>query len=64
MPVRRLTLALKEPTRDGDTVLHLLTNVPAQEARAGTLGGVYGKRWTIETAFCELTTPLSCEMRA
>jgi hypothetical protein len=39
-PVRRLTLALKEPTRDGDTLWHLLTNVPAQEARAGTLVGV------------------------
>jgi IS4 transposase len=63
MPVRRLTLALKEPTRDGDTALHLLTNVPAQEARAGKLVGVYGKRWTIETAFFELTTTLACEIR-
>jgi len=63
MPVRRLTLTLKEPTRDGDTALHLLTNVPAQEARARHLVGVYGKRWTIETAFLELTTTLSCEIR-
>ena len=63
LPLRRLTLMLKEPTRDGDTVLHLLTNVPAQEARARHLVGVYGKRWTIETAFLELTTTLSCEMR-
>jgi hypothetical protein len=63
LPVRRLTLALKEPTRDGDTVWPLLTNVPAQEARAGKLVGVYGKRWTIETAFFELTTTLSCEIR-
>ena len=63
LPLRRLTLMLKEPTRDGDTVLHLLTNVPAQEARARHLVGVYGKRWTIETAFLELTTTLSCEIR-
>jgi len=63
LPLRRLTLALKEPTRDGDTALHLLTNVPAQEARARPLVGVYGKRWTIETAFLELTTTLSCEIR-
>jgi hypothetical protein len=63
MPVRRLTLALKEATRDGDRELHLLTNIPAQEARARTLVGVYGKRWTIETAFLELTTTLSCEIR-
>ena len=63
LPLRRLTLMLKEPTRDGDTVLHLLTNVPAQEARARHLVGVYGKRWSIETAFLELTTTLSCAMR-
>jgi hypothetical protein len=63
LPLRRLTLALKEPTRDGDTALHLLPNVPAQEARARPLVGVDGKRWTIETAFLELTTTLSCEMR-
>ena len=61
--VRRITLALKEPTRDGDTELHLLSNRPVQEARARKLVGVYGKRWTIETAFCELTTTLSCEVR-
>jgi len=40
LPVRRLTLARKEPTRDGDTALHLLSTIPAQEARARTLVGV------------------------
>ena len=63
LPIRRITLALKEPTRDGDTELHLLTNLPAQEVRARTLVEVYAKRWTIETAFFELTTTLSCEVR-
>ena len=43
--------------------LHLLTNVPAQEAGQGNLVVVYGKRWTIETAFFELTTTLSCEIQ-
>ena len=61
--VRRITLALKEPTRDGDTELPLLSHVPAQEVGARKLVGVYGKRWTIETAFFELTTTLSCEIR-
>lgn len=63
LPVRRITLARKEPTRDGDTELHLLSTMPAQEARARTLVEVYGKRWTIATAFFALTTTLSCEMR-
>lgn len=63
MHLRRMTLLLKEPTRDGDTELHLLSNVPAAEACAGTLAVLYGKRWSIETAFFEITTTLSCEMQ-
>jgi IS4 transposase len=62
MPVRRITIALKEPTRDGDTELHILSNVPVEEARASKLAVLYGKRWTIETAFFEITTTLSCEI--
>lgn len=60
--VRRLTRALTTPTRDGATELHILSNIPIEEARARTLVGGYGKRWTIETAFCDLTTTLSCEI--
>jgi DDE family transposase len=63
MHIRRITLLLKEPTRDGDTEIHLLSNVPAAEARAGKLAVMYGKRWSIETAFFEITTTLSCEIR-
>src|SRR3989442_6849725 len=63
MHIRRITLLLKEPTRDGDTELHLLSNVPAAEARAGKLAVLYGKRWSMETAFFEITTTLSCEIQ-
>ena len=49
--VRRLTLKLKEPTRDGDTELHILSNVPVHRASAPHLARLYGKRWSIETAF-------------
>ena len=63
MDIRRITLALKEPTRDGDTELHLLSNIPVAEARAGQLAVVYGKRGSIEPAFFELTTTRSCEMQ-
>lgn len=62
-PVRRLTLARKEPTRDGDTALPLRTNLPAQAARARPRVGVDGKRWTLATAFVALTTTRSCAMR-
>ena len=32
--LRRVTVLLDQPTRDGETELHLLTNVPAKDARA------------------------------
>ena len=60
--VRRITMTLKEATRDGDTTLHVLSNVPSHRASATQLARVYGKRWSIETAFFEITTTLSCEI--
>jgi len=62
MRVRRITIKLKVPTRDGDTELHILSNVPTSRATAGQVARLYGKRWSIETAFCEITTTLSCEI--
>jgi IS4 transposase len=62
MRVRRITIELTEPTRDGDTVLHILSNVPIPRASTAQLARLYGKRWSIETAFFEITTTLSCEI--
>ena len=62
MRVRRLTIQLQEPTRDGDTELHILSNVPGGRASAAQLARLYSKRWSIETAFFEITTTLSCEI--
>jgi IS4 transposase len=62
MRVRRMTIKLTVPTRDGDTELHILSNVPSGRASAAQLVRVYGKRWSIETAFFEITTTLSCEI--
>ena len=60
MCVRRIPLVLQEPTRDGDTARPILSHSPTEEARASQLAVWYGKRWTIETAFFAITTPLSC----
>src|SRR5436853_272490 len=51
-----------EPTREGDTELHILSNVPLPRASAAHLARLYGKRWSIETAFFEITTTLACEI--
>ena len=50
-PCRRLRLKLKEATRDGETLLYILTNVPRQTAPPTQVADLYHKRWTLETAF-------------
>jgi IS4 transposase len=62
--LRRVTVLLDQPTRDGDVELHLLTNVPAKDARAQVIAELYRRRWTIETAFQELEATLNSEINA
>ena len=64
LELRRVTIELKTPTRDGDREIHLLSNVPAEKADAVRLAELYLKRWTIETMFQELTETLTCEVKA
>jgi IS4 transposase len=60
--LRRITVVLDEPTRDGETELHVLTNVPSKDAHARVIADLYRKRWTIETAFAELEATLDGEI--
>jgi len=60
--LRRITVVLDKPTRDGDAELHVLTNVPAKDAHARKIADLYRRRWTIETAFQELEATLNGEI--
>jgi len=60
--VRRVVVQLDEPTRDGDTEVSVLTNLPAELADAAAVAELYLTRWTIEGCFNELTTALRCEI--
>ncbi len=60
--LRRVSLVLDKPTRDGDTEIHLLTNLPVRDARAQVVASLYRRRWTIETAFQELEATLEGEI--
>ena len=59
---RRVTVELNQPTRDGDWVLHVLTNLPEADADALAVARLYGQRWTIEVLFYEVTQTLACEI--
>ena len=61
--VRRITVKLNQPTRDGDTEIHILTDLPQRAANALKVADLYRKRWTIETMFQELTETLTCEIK-
>lgn len=60
--LRRITVVLDVPTRDGDSELHLLTDVPRKVADARVIADLYRRRWTIETAFQELEATLHSEV--
>jgi IS4 transposase len=61
LELRRITIELDKPTRDGDSEIHILSNLPGRVS-AKVIARLYQKRWTIETAFQELTVVLKCEV--
>ena len=60
--VRRVTVELDNPTRDGDRSIHILTNLPTENADAIAVAKLYRGRWTLETAFQELEASLNGEI--
>lgn len=61
--VRRITIELFEPTRDGEQAIHVLTNLP-KSVTATKIARLYGTRWTIETAFQEMAENLKAEINS
>jgi IS4 transposase len=59
---RRITIPLPKPTKKGETEIHILTNLPAADADAVKIAGLYAGRWTIEDAFWHLSEELKCEI--
>ena len=50
LSARRITIRLDQPTEDGDTEIHLLTNLPKRVA-AKRIAVAYRGRWKLESAF-------------
>jgi len=60
--LRRITIALDQPTREGECEIHLLTNLSASDASARTVAHLYQDRWTVECAFHELDQALCSQI--
>ena len=63
LEIRRVSVRLKTPTRDGQTEIFLLTNLAAEEADAMAVAEIYRRRWRIETMMQRLTVALACEIK-
>lgn len=63
MKVRRLTLELDTPTENGETEIHLLTNLPRRIAGDLQVVAAYRHRWKVENAFQEMEHSLASEIR-
>ena len=59
--LRRTTVILATPTRDEDTELHLLTNLPTPVSAVCISEGYRG-RWTIEVCLGKIATSLNAEI--
>ncbi len=62
MELRRIRLQLDRPTRDKETELFLLTDLPPEHADALSVAETYRRRWTLENVFQSLTEALNCEI--
>jgi IS4 transposase len=62
MEVRRITIELRKATRDGETEINLVTNLPLKDATARVVADLYLRRWTVENAFQELEHSLHSEI--
>ena len=62
MKLRRVTVVLDKPTRDGDAEMAILTNLPKSAAKPVIVAELYRERWTLETMFQSLTQMLEGEL--
>jgi hypothetical protein len=60
---RRVVVQLDQPTRDGETEIALLTNLPETDAPSVLVAQLYRSRWRIETLFQVATENFHCEIK-
>jgi hypothetical protein len=60
--LRRVSVKLTTPTRNGDTTLVVLTDLPREVADAVAVVELYRTRWRIETAFQKLERHINAEI--
>lgn len=62
LAARRVTLELDKKTRHGQETIHLITNLPVEDADPREVARLYADRWQVEHAFQEISTALEGEI--
>lgn len=62
--LRRVTIELDKPTEEGETEVHILTNLPSADADAIRVAELYRGRWQIEQVFYCITQTFRCEVKS
>ncbi|MHC5862184.1 transposase [Nostoc sp.] len=60
---RRIVVKLEKPSRDGETEIAILTNLPESNADSILISQLYRKRWRVETLFQVVTQIFHCEIK-
>ena len=60
---RRIVVQLEQPTRDGETQIALLTNLPETDATSILVARLYRKLGSVETLFQVATETFHCEIK-
>ncbi len=60
---RRVVVQLEQPTRDEETQIALLTNLPETDVSSVLVAQLYRKRWKVETLFQVATEVFHCEIK-
>lgn len=63
LTLRRIVVRLKQPTRDGDSEIAILTNLPTTAADAVAIAQLYRQRWSVETLFQIVTDNFEGEIQ-
>jgi len=63
-PFRLIRVYLKKKTRDGDTNIAIISDLPREVASANVIANLYRHRWKIETSFQELEKFWNSEINA
>ena len=64
LDLRRVVVRLKQPTRDGDREMAILTNLPIADAAPVVVATLYRQRWSIETLFQVVTDNFDGEIQS